>query len=149
MDEQTTRQRIQAFEDYCREQGVPFTLQRRVVLEAALELDNHPTADQIHEAVARRYPGIARTTVYRTLETLVRNGLLTKACHPGRGVRYDGRTDVHHHLICLRCDEVIDIADRKLDALSIPDTSEHGFEVSDYRVQIRGICRRCREEEER
>jgi Fur family ferric uptake transcriptional regulator len=63
-------------------------------------------------------------------------------------VRYDRRTEVHHHLICLRCEDVIDISDKHLDRVRIPDLSDLGFEVSDHRVQLRGICRRCRENQE-
>jgi Fe2+ or Zn2+ uptake regulation protein len=119
-----------------------------VVLEAVLDLDDHPTADRVHEAVARRDPGVSRATVYRALESLARIGVITKACHPGKAVRYDSRTEIHHHLVCLRCDTVVDIADERLDALPVPDTSSLGFDVSDFRVQLRGICRRCREQEE-
>jgi Fur family peroxide stress response transcriptional regulator len=147
MDKETKQNRLLMFERLCRERGVPFTVQRRVILESVLDLDNHPTADQVHEVVSSRIPGISRTTVYRTLETLVQMGVITKACHPGKPVRYDTRIEVHHHLVCLRCDEVVDIFDEHLDALPIPDTSGSGFEVSDFRVQLRGVCRRCREKE--
>jgi len=34
-----------------------------------------------------------------------------------------------------------------LDALRVPDTSGLGFDVTDFRVQLRGVCKRCREEE--
>ena len=148
MDRNTKRERSEDFRRLCREQGLPITEQRMIVLEVVLDLDNHPTADQVHEAVARRDPGVSRATVYRALESLARIGVITKACHPGKAVRYDSRTEIHHHLVCLRCDDVIDIADERLDALPVPDTSRLGFEISDYRVQLRGICRRCRELEE-
>jgi len=127
---------------------VPLTPQRRAVLEAVLDLGNHPTADQVHQALAVRRPRPSRATVYRTLESLARLGVITKACHPGRPVRYDGRTEMHHHLVCLRCDEITDISDARLDRLAVPDTSALGFEVSDFRVQLRGVCRRCRKLEE-
>jgi len=148
MDEKTKTARIRMCERICREQGVPFTLQRRAILDAVLDLDNHPTADQVHEALSARTPGISRTTVYRTLEMLARMGVITKACHPGSVVRYDPRTGLHHHLVCRICDEVIDITDAALDALPIPDTSAFGFEVQDFRVQLRGVCSRCREKED-
>ena len=148
MDHQTKQARIDDFRRLCREQGLPLTEKRMVVLEVVLDLDNHPTADQVHEAVARRDPGVSRATVYRALESLARIGVITKACHPGKAVRYDSRTEIHHHLVCLRCDDVIDITDERLDAVPVPDTSRLGFEISDFRVQLRGICRRCRELEE-
>jgi Fur family peroxide stress response transcriptional regulator len=148
MDRQTRQRRVEEFRRLCREQGLPVTEQRLVVLEAVLDLDNHPTADGVHEAVARRDPGVSRATVYRTLESLARMGVVNKACHPGKAVRYDSRTDVHHHMVCLRCDAVIDFDDERLDALPVPDTSRFGFEVSGVQVQVRGTCRRCRELEE-
>lgn len=148
IDRSAGKHRLETFEKLCRERSLPFTIQRRAILEALLDREDHPTADQIHEAVARHIPEIARTTVYRTLETLVQIGLITKACHPGRGVRYDRQTDVHHHLVCLHCDRVIDISDERLDALQVPDTSVEDFKVVDFSVQLRGICRSCRNEEE-
>ncbi len=144
MDEVTRQARIESFERLCHEHGLRATVQRRVILEAVLGLDNHPTADQVYENVVGRLPGVSRTTVYRTLESLARLGVITKACHPGAVARYDRRTDLHHHLICLHCDGITDISDARLDDLGIPDTSAYGFEVADFRVQLRGLCRRCR-----
>jgi Fe2+ or Zn2+ uptake regulation protein len=36
-----------------------------------------------------------------------------------------------------------------LNQLTIPDTSALGFEVNDYRVQLRGICQSCKEREKK
>jgi Fur family peroxide stress response transcriptional regulator len=148
MNPQTKRRRIEEFRRLCREKGLPLTEQRLMVLETVLDLDDHPTADRVHTAVARRDPGVSRATVYRALESLARMGIIDKACHPGKAIRYDTRTDCHHHMVCLRCDAVIDFDDEHLDALPVPDTSRFGFEVSGVQVQLRGICRRCRELEE-
>jgi len=136
--------RIREFKRICRERGERFTVQRKVILETVLDLDNHPSADQIYDRVEARLPGIARTTVYRTLEHLSRIGIITKACHPGRATRFDPRTEIHHHLVCLVCNDFMDIEDERLNGLTLPDTSASGFEINDYRVQIRGICKRCR-----
>jgi Fe2+ or Zn2+ uptake regulation protein len=150
MDRKTKQKRLELFEKLCRTRGSPLTIQRRVILEAALDLDDHPTADRVYETVASRASGISRTTVYRTLETLVQLGVISKACHPGSVARYDNRLEAHHHLICERCDRVIDISDERLDALPIPDTSSLGFEVREFKVQFRGVCRRClRKKEDR
>jgi len=120
-------------------------VQRRIILETVLDLDNHPSADQIFGAAENRLPGIARTTVYRTLEYLARMGVITKACHPGRVARFDPRLELHHHLVCLHCNEFFDFEADGLNELVIPDTSALGFEVNDYRVQLRGICKTCRD----
>lgn len=147
MDDAAKTERMEAYRRIGRDQGLRITVQKRAILEAVLDLDNHPSADQVYASVTRVVPDISRTTVYRTLEGFARIGVITKACHPGRSTRYDPRVELHHHLICLYCDAVIDITDTGLDALGIPDTSDHGFEVRDFRVQLRGICRRCQEKD--
>ena len=147
MDLAEKDQRIREFKRRCGERGERVTVQRTVILETVLDLDNHPSADQICEAVEIRLPGIARTTVYRTLEHLARLGVITKACHPGRVARFDPRTEIHHHLVCLHCNDFIDFEDEGLNGLPLPDTSGFGFEVSDFRVQIRGVCQNCQNKE--
>ena len=149
MDEPVRTERIELFRRLCRERGERCTVQRRVILGTVLELDNHPSADQIFDAVDTRLPGIARTTVYRALDHLARMGVITKACHPGRVARFDPRLELHHHLVCLRCNEFFDFDDDGLNELKIPDTSAFGFEVNDYRVQLRGICKSCKEREKK
>ncbi len=149
MDEAARRQRIETFRRLCSQQGMRCTVQRRVILETVLDLDNHPAADDVFDVVSRRIEGVSRTTVYRTLESLARMGVITKACHPGRVARYDRRTELHHHLICLYCDSIADISDDRLDKLQLPDTSDVGFELRDFRVQLRGVCRDCRAREKK
>ncbi len=144
MRRESKRQRLQAFEQRCREERVPVTVQRCTILEAVLDRDDHPTADQVYEDVRGRIPGVSRTTVYRVLDALVHLGAITKACHPGAVARFDAKTEQHHHLVCLRCDKVMDIYDDNLDTLPLPDTSRFGFQVADVRVQLRGICSDCR-----
>lgn len=90
--------------------------------------------------------GIAKPTVYRVLEHLARMGVITRACHPGSVSRYDLRIEVHHHLVCLKCNEFVDFEDEALDRLTIPGTTGLDFDVSDFRVQVRGICSRCKKD---
>jgi Fur family peroxide stress response transcriptional regulator len=149
MDDRTKDERIERLQESCREHGLAVTPQRRAILRAVLDAEDHPTADRVQAALARRRVRVSRATVFRTLESLVRLGLISKACHPGSSIRYDRRTDRHHHLVCLRCDRVIDIQDGRLDALPVPDTRRLGFVVSDFKVQLRGICKECREQEEK
>jgi len=145
LDDVLKTKRMKAYRRLCHELGLRDTKQKRAILEAVLGLDTHPTADEIHAHITTTHPDVSRTTVYRGLEAFARMGLITKACHPGSVTRYDRNIDIHHHLICLHCDAVIDITDTGLDALSIPDTSDFNFEVQDFRVQLRGVCGSCRE----
>jgi Fur family peroxide stress response transcriptional regulator len=127
----------------CREHGLPLTVQRSIILEELAGREDHPTADQLFAAVRDRLPGVSRTTVYRVLETLVRVGLAVKTT-PGNAVRFDARTERHHHLVCLACDRIVDLHAPALDALRLAAARRAGFEVRDYSVHFRGLCADCR-----
>jgi Fe2+ or Zn2+ uptake regulation protein len=49
--------------------------------------------------------------------------------------------------VCVRCDRIVDFSDETLDTVSVPDTRRFGFRVLDLQVELRGICRQCREQE--
>lgn len=135
--------RLADFEDLCRKRGLSLTVQRRVILQELVERSDHPTADQIYDAVRDRVPGLSRTTVYRVLDTLVRIGAARKLAHPDAVVRFDPRMERHHHLVCQQCGSLVDLDPSAVPAVSIPDTRMAGFIINDYSVSFTGICARC------
>ena len=150
IDEHAKEERIEGFRQLCREHGLALTPQRREILRAVLDLDDHPTADRVHAALSRRRVRVSRATVFRTLESFARLGVITRACHPGSSVRYDSRTDLHHHLICLQLrsgDRLLRHAPRR--AAGPRHLRRLGFVVSDFRVQLRGLCQECRQQEDK
>lgn len=112
--------------------------------EALLQRADHPSADQIYDQVRTQLPGMARTTVYRILDTLVELGLVNRICHPGSAARFDAKTSRHHHLVCMVCESIFDLEDARFDELPLPDVSDRGFLIRDYNIHFRGICARCR-----
>ncbi len=128
----------------CRERGIPVTVQRRVIFTALLERDDHPTVDQIFDDVKNRIPGLSRTTVYRTLETLADLGLVRRTNHFEACVRFDGNMEQHHHLVCIVCGKVTDFQDPGLTIADLPDVRRSGFVLSDYSIYFEGYCSHCR-----
>lgn len=135
--------RSAAFEQECRRRGLAVTVQRRAVFEELSGRRDHPTADQVFEAVQKRLPALSRTTVYRVLETLVETGFAQKVHHPDAVVRFDPMTGRHHHLVCEGCGRLVDLDDSAVDHLSLPDPSGTGFVVRDYSVSFSGLCSKC------
>lgn len=137
--------RLREFESLCRARGLPLTVQRRAILTAVLQRDDHPTADQVHAPVKQQIPGLSRTTVYRVLETLVGMGLIRQLHHPGASARFDGKIHRHHHLVCTHCHAVIDVESATIDELNVSLTKKHGFEIQDFSVHFIGVCAHCRQ----
>lgn len=125
-----------------RARGLPLTIQRRRLLERFLGCTDHPAAETLYRDVAPQVPGLSRATVYRTLETLVELGLAVRIAHPGSEVRYDPRSDRHHHLVCDACGAVLDYEAEKLAALPLPPKCM-GFTATGYTVEFRGVCSAC------
>jgi Fur family peroxide stress response transcriptional regulator len=132
-------------ESLCREHGLSLTIQRRAVLENLAGRTDHPTADQIYDAIKDRLKGLSRTTVYRVLETLVGVGIVKKISNPESIARFDADTSRHHHLTCVDCGAVIDIHDPELNGIKLPARFKPELEFLDYSISFTGRCRRCRD----
>jgi Fur family peroxide stress response transcriptional regulator len=128
---------------------MPLTVQRRAVLGALVERQDHPTADEIFAGLKATLPGISRPTVYRVLDSLVKMGIARKVSHPGAAARFEARPDRHHHVVCVRCDKVMDFACPAFDRLSLPDGAPLGFRVNDYSIHFTGVCADCARAEAR
>ena len=131
-------------QEACRRAGMPLTVQRRTIFAALLERRDHPTVDQVFAQVKDRIPGVSRTTVYRTLDTLAQLGLIRRTHHFAASVRFDGNMEQHHHLVCTACGKVTDIQDSGVTVSMPPETRGHGFRLLDYSVYFEGICPQCR-----
>ena len=143
MDADCRAERLEQFEAACRAQGLALTVQRRVIFDAVIDREDHPTADQVYDLVKDRIPGVSRTTVYRALDTLVQIGTIIKVCHPGASARYDPKVDQHHHLVCTMCNSIIDLNDERLNAIRLPEIDTGGFDVREFHIHLRGTCPDC------
>jgi Fur family peroxide stress response transcriptional regulator len=138
------RERLAAFETECRRRGLALTIQRRAVYGELADRKDHPTADQVYDAVQGRLPGLSRATVYRVLETLVEQGFARKVHHAGAVARFDPITTRHHHLVCDGCGRLVDLDDAAVAAVRLPDARRTGFEIRDYSISFIGLCKDCR-----
>jgi Fur family transcriptional regulator, ferric uptake regulator len=123
-----------------RERGLRMTPQRQSVMRA-VELLEHATPEQVAEAV----PEVDVTTVYRTLETLERIGMLSHT-HLGHGApSYRMAEDDHVHVICHRCAAVIDADPRLADGLARTLRESSGFILDRSHFTVFGMCADCAE----
>lgn len=117
------------------------TPQRIAILEAIIQLKNHPTADNIIDYIRNYHPNIATATVYKVLDALNANGLIRKVKTEKDVMRYDAVMERHHHLYCSESDRIEDFVDPELNQIvekyfkkkKIPY-----FEIEDVRLQIIG-----------
>jgi Fur family peroxide stress response transcriptional regulator len=119
------------------------TAQRYAVLEFLARRPVHATAAQIYRAVNRTVPRASRATVYNSLRSLARAGLVRETVSEDKAGRFDARLRRHHHFICECCGGVEDIAWFDLPPLACK-AALGGRAVRDYEVVFRGACAGCR-----
>ena len=124
-----------------KKRGLKATSQRLVVLEELTSRQDHPTADDLHRSLSPRYPTLALSTVYSTLESFVRAGLAERLSLGEEADRYDGNVNRHDHLVCTDCGRVEDVPHV---AVPTPDLPHPGYTYISSRVVHYGLCPDCR-----
>ena len=69
----------------------------------------HPSAEDVFKEIRESYPTISFTTVYKTLEIMEKMGEILKVTIDEQRKHYDPDTNVHHHIICSKCNKISDI----------------------------------------
>ena len=52
----------------------------------------------------------------------------------------------HHHLVCLNCNQILEVKEDLLQQLESLIEREHNFQIVDHRVQVYGYCSDCNRE---
>ncbi len=121
--------------------GLKVTPQRIAILEVIMALDNHPDVDVITEHLKMTHPGIALTTIFRTLETFTKKGIIKKVLTDKDSMRYDAIPERHHHLYCSESDRIEDFYDDELNKLLedyLKKKKIPNFKIEDMKLQIIG-----------
>jgi Fur family ferric uptake transcriptional regulator len=128
-----------------REKGYKLTPQRIMVLDTLHKAEEHITAPEIYARVRVKYPGINKSTVYRTLELLKKMGLVAETKLGGESLYYHHtEKGHHHHLVCQRCGQVIDLDETMLSPLKNALRQKYNFEADLKHLAIFGHCLRCK-----
>ena len=134
------------FEDYLARQNLKMTGERRQILEEVFRTTDHFGADEMHLSFVRRKIPISRATIYRTLEHLVKSGLVRRVyLEDPKKAFYEhvyGRSH-HEHMICLSCGKVIEFADDPLEQRQDEVCRKLNFKPMRHSLRIVGLCADC------
>lgn len=143
MSKIVTQERIDGFIKRCKDLGVKVTPQRVAIYRELLSTGEHPSAEMIYKKIRDYYSNISLTTIYRTLETFEKLGIISVANVLHDAARYDANLDYHHHVVCIVCKKVEDFYDDSLANLGPLKKSKYNYKVLSYTVQINCICKNC------
>jgi Fur family ferric uptake transcriptional regulator len=127
---------------------VRYTTGRRTVVAALEAADGPMSAAELHAAIDGSLP---LSSIYRTLTVLEETGVLAPH-HGTKGLtRYELAEWLgghHHHLICIDCGSVEDVAvadahEREVDRIVAEIGAAASFTAVNHALEIEGRCGRC------
>ncbi len=130
--------------------GFRLTRPRRAIARVLAESEDWLRPEVVHQRARRYCPSLGLVTVYRTLDLMLRLGLVRRVhledgCH-GYAPSHAGHG---HYLVCRRCRQVVEFADCDLEPLLRKVSRRTGFRVDDHLLELLGLCPACQRAEGR
>jgi Fur family ferric uptake transcriptional regulator len=130
------------------ERGVRITAQRRLLVGIIQDSSRHLDAAALLKAAAQKDPNIDRATVYRTIALLKGLGLIDELdlMHlEGEKHYYEAKTSRDHcHMACFRCGAIMEYTSSSFEKLKEEMARQSGFHIRVVRLEVGGLCKRCR-----
>jgi Fur family ferric uptake transcriptional regulator len=139
------------FQAFLATQGLKLTNERASLVREIFATHYHFEADELLFKMKEKSVKISRATIYRTLELLVKSGMVRRV-HLGEDhYHYEHVTgDSHHdHLICTTCGSVIEFHDPELEKRQREICARRKFIPTFHNLQILGVCAACTRKGER
>jgi Fur family transcriptional regulator, ferric uptake regulator len=129
------------------ERGIRMTQQRRAILRVMETASKHLDAAQLLRKAQKLDASVDRSTVYRTLQLLKRQGLIDELdlMHiEGEKHYYEAKTNREHcHMACFQCGAILEYVSPSFEKLKDEIASESGFRIRVVRLEVGGFCKRC------
>ncbi len=126
-----------------RKSGYKATPSRLAILEIFKKAKRPLSAQGVIEALPR---DADQATVYRTLKSLKEKGIIKQIDLRHNHAHYE-LADIadHHHLICLRCGRIEDVAHCSVETMqtAILRDAKHFAEIRQHALEFYGVCKAC------
>lgn len=125
------------------EQKMKFTNQRIEILDFLKDNTDHPTVEEVYDAVKKKLTRISKATVYQNLKFLTERGLIQEVNIKGVS-RFEPNLTSHHHLICRKCGKIFDFESQELTDYSLRIGKKlQEIEIDSTNTNFYGICKKC------
>jgi len=133
--------------DALRTQGFRITKIRQAMIEALVAARQPVSAPQLLEQVSLKHPSVNKTTIYRELDFLADNKVLSEIDILDGMKRYEilHPNHHHHHLVCTSCRDIqcVEVPHHDLHALEEKIQQTHNFNVQSHVLEFFGVCKKC------
>jgi Fur family peroxide stress response transcriptional regulator len=119
------------------------TVQRQIILDTLTRLNTHPSIEELCAEIRKDHPAISKTTVYRNLRQLAKNGLIREVSLLDGLERYDSYTEQHYHFKCKSCGGIYDVEIDYVSGLNDAVHEKYSFQVDEHNIVFSGVCKKC------
>ncbi len=139
---------VEKFREFLGTRGKRLTQERETIVREIFRDHEHFDSDQIVARLTQpcRDGGrVSRATIYRTLSSLEEAGLIRKVARANDREVYehDYGYPQHDHFICEKCNKLVEFRNDEISAVLERVAADHGFRMSDHRLEVHGICAAC------
>ena len=129
------------WKEYLRTQQLNTTTQRELIVDQFLRTHGHVSIDELLARVRKKNPRVGYATVYRTLRLLVDSGLASPRHFDEGQTRYEPSGAHHDHLICLKCNLILEFENDEIEQLQ-EETARKlgGFQVLRHKHELYCLC---------
>ena len=137
--------------DLLRARGLRRMSSRIQVLAVLEPVNGHLAVGEIHKRVRACLPIGAQApdvaTIYRTVTTLVEQGVLHALTVDGGVTTYGMATAPHHHAVCTKCGSIIEVPARQLSSALQHAMAGSSFALSEAAgLTLHGLCPQCQDD---
>ena len=113
------------------------------LLKELMKCTDELTGQELHRKLHNGEKAMGLTTVYRNLQTLVKQGLIRSRHLPNGEVLYAPVERDIHHLTCVSCGETTRIQGCPVKAIDISKKVSRDFELLFHTLEYFGLCKKC------
>ncbi len=138
------------FRRFLKRQGLKFTTERALILNAVLSKNGVFEADELLFEMRTANTRVSKATIYRTLKHLLEARIICEVLIDSRQAHYQlafGRQTTGH-LVCPETNQIIEFPTDELDQLVKRICDKHGFELVSHRFVIYGVSREAGQQEQ-
>jgi Fur family peroxide stress response transcriptional regulator len=123
------------------------TPQRVEIFRILVNSKTHPDAETIYNKIKGVFSNISLATIYSTLRVFKKVGLIREISAYNGVRRYDADTSPHFHLICIGCNRIRDLEEKRFRRLKQSLARKTGYRLDSTALNICGYCPECIQKE--
>ncbi len=129
------------FRRFLKRQGLKFTTERALILDAVLDKPGVFEADELLQEMRSADHRVSKATIYRTLKHLMEAKIISEVLIDSRQAHYrlSFGKEPKGHLVCVETNQIIEFSAAELTDLRNRLCKEHGFDPVSHRFVIYGI----------